>query len=272
MPSNRSPNPRRVGGLYSVGSPTKTLDLSWVPDGMDRNAACILAIRIPGYEEHGTQVYHVTCDKNWVRDKDTISWMDFYADIDLEIKRGSIQSLSVSFWDKVACKYMDIDSDSSLLATIDMYWDIRKLPLVVSVINQPCHENKSATDLTIVDMKTSQLYDTEERPTNYLGYDTEERHTNYLAYDTEERAADDPWGENDETEYVGTKKRKRCKRCGQLGHMQKTCNETVYDSDAPPPAPPKSKRNKTKKKEATARPSPSTPKRKKAKKMKEVIT
>ena len=81
------------------------------------------------------------------------------------------------------------------------------------------------------------------------------RPTNYLAYDTEERAADDPWGENDEIEYVGTKKRKRCKRCGQLGHMQKTCNETVYDSDAPPPAPPKSKRNKTKKKEATARPS-----------------
>ena len=35
---------------------------------------------------------------------------------------------------------------------------------------------------------------------------------------------------------------------GQLGHMQKTCNETVYDTDAPPPAPPKSKRNKTKKK------------------------
>jgi hypothetical protein len=27
--------------------------------------------------------------------------------------------------------------------------------------------------------------------------------------------------------------KKRCKRCGQLGHMMKTCNETVYDSDAP---------------------------------------
>jgi len=87
----------------------------------------------------------------------------------------------------------------------------------------------------------------------------------------------------------GTKKRKKCKRCGLLGHMQKTCNETVYDSDAPPPAPPKPKRNKTKKKkEAAASPStpkikkpkkmkeaaasPSTPKRKTAKKMKEVIT
>jgi len=117
---------------------------------MDRNTACRFAIRIPGYEEHGTHVYHVTCDKNWVRDKDTISWMDFYADLNVEIKRGSNQSLSVSFWDKVACEYMDIDSDSSLLAAIDMYWDIRKLPLVVSVINQPSHENKSATDLTLL--------------------------------------------------------------------------------------------------------------------------
>jgi hypothetical protein len=32
----------------------------------------------------------------------------------------------------------------------------------------------------------------------------------------------------------GSKKRKKCKRCGQFGHIQKTCNETVYDSDAPP--------------------------------------
>jgi hypothetical protein len=29
--------------------------------------------------------------------------------------------------------------------------------------------------------------------------------------------------------------------------MMKTCNETVYDSDAPPPAAPKSKRVRTKK-------------------------
>jgi hypothetical protein len=124
---------------------------------MDHNTACRLAIRIPGYEEHGTHVYHVICDKNWVRDKDTISWMDFYADIDVEIKRASNQKLSVSFWDKVAYKYMDIDSDSSLLAAIDMYRDIRRLPLVVFVINQPSHEMKSVIDHNIVDMKTSQL-------------------------------------------------------------------------------------------------------------------
>jgi hypothetical protein len=57
---------------------------------MDRNTTCRLAICIPGYEKHSTHVYHVTCDKNWVCNKDTISWMDFYADIDVEIKRASI--------------------------------------------------------------------------------------------------------------------------------------------------------------------------------------
>jgi hypothetical protein len=35
---------------------------------------------------------------------------------------------------------------------------------------------------------------------------------------------------------------RRCRRCKQFGHMAKTCNEYVYDSDAPPPAPPKPKR------------------------------
>ena len=64
----------------------------------------------------------------------------------------------------------------------------------------------------------------------------------------------------------GSKKRKRCKRCGQLGHMQKTCNETVYDSDDPPPAQPKPKSNKTKKEKVPA--STSTPKNKRTKKEK----
>ncbi|CAO2038750.1 unnamed protein product [Urochloa humidicola] len=45
---------------------------------------------------------------------------------------------------------------------------------------------------------------------------------------------------------------KKCRRCGQLGHMMKTCNETVYDSDAPPLAPPKPKKAKTKKANTTS--------------------
>ncbi|CAL4988960.1 unnamed protein product [Urochloa decumbens] len=62
----------------------------------------------------------------------------------------------------------------------------------------------------------------------------------------------------------GSKKSRKCRRCGQFGHMQKTCNEMVYDSDAPPPAPKKPKRKRTKKEEVAG--SPSTPKRKRTKK------
>ena len=124
---------------------------------MDRNTACRFASRIPSYQEHGTHVIHATCNKNWFRDKDTISWMDFYADLDAEIKRSSAQTLSVSFWDKVACEYSDIDFDSSLLVAIDMYRDIRRLPVVVSIIIQPSHVSSLCIEVAAVDMKSSQL-------------------------------------------------------------------------------------------------------------------
>ena len=39
-----------------------------------------------------------------------------------------------------------------------------------------------------------------------------------------------------------SKGKRRCKRCGGLGHHQKTYNETVLDPNAPPPAPPKMKK------------------------------
>ena len=86
---------------------------------MDCNTACRFAIHILGYYEHGTHVYHDSCDKNWVHDKDTISWMDFYADLNVEIKQSRNTIVSVSFWDKVAYEYRNIDSDSSLLAAIE---------------------------------------------------------------------------------------------------------------------------------------------------------
>jgi len=199
MTSNRSPISRRgMGRLHITGSPTKALNLSWVPDGMDRNTSFRFAIRIPSYQEHGIQVYHATCDKNWVRDKDTISWMDFYADFDIEIKRSSVQSFSVSFWDKVACEYSEIDSDSSLLAAIDMYWEIRRLPLVVSVINQPSHDNSLCTEVDAVDMKSSHLLICSSEMKLDLVNSDEPTEPAKPASNT-----NDPWGENDEIEYVG---------------------------------------------------------------------
>jgi hypothetical protein len=40
---------------------------------------------------------------------------------------------------------------------IDIYWEIRRLPLVVSVINQPSHDNSLCTEVDAVDMKSSHL-------------------------------------------------------------------------------------------------------------------
>jgi hypothetical protein len=91
---------------------------------MDPNAACRLFIHIPAYEQHvenGRHEYYVSSHKNWVRDKDTISWMDFYADLDEEIKHGRNQSLSVTFWDKIAGEYKEIVSDATLLAAFEMF-------------------------------------------------------------------------------------------------------------------------------------------------------
>ena len=122
---------------------------------MDRNTACRFAIRILSYQEHGTHVIHASCNKNWVHDKDTISWMDLYADLDDEIKQGRVQSSSVSFWDKVACEYSDIDSDSSLLVAIDIYWDPRRLPVLVSIINQPNHDSSLFSEVDAVDMQSN---------------------------------------------------------------------------------------------------------------------
>lgn len=77
-----------------------------------------------------------------------------------------------------------------------------------------------------------------------------------------------------------TKRRAKCKRCGWFGLLDKTCNEPVLDSDAPPPAPPKPKRSRKKSKKmhvvttaSEASAPPATPKsRKKSKKVHVVST
>ena len=53
----------------------------------------------------------------------------------------------------------------------------------------------------------------------------------------------------------------KCSRCNQLGHMAKTCNEYVYDSDSPQLAPPKPKRKRGKKNMTVVPSSASTPPR-----------
>jgi hypothetical protein len=115
---------------------------------MDPDSSIRVALRIVPYEQFvdGSRVVlHYSRDVNWVVDKDTMSWMDLYADLEVEIKHSVMQKLVVTFWDKICHKYKEIDSDSTLLAAFDMYWQIRRLPLTIAVINQPISEADSST-------------------------------------------------------------------------------------------------------------------------------
>lgn len=109
----------------------------------------------------------------------------------------------MSFWDKVACEYREIDFDSSLVAAINMYWGIRRLPLVVSVTNKPRHVTIVPTDVAIIDIKSSQmLICSTEIKSNLVARVLTDVITSAPTNDPTSHV-DDPWGENDEIAYVG---------------------------------------------------------------------
>jgi hypothetical protein len=193
---------------------------------MDPNAACRLSIHIPAYEQHvenGRHEYHDNSHKNWVRDRDTISLMDFCADLDDEIKHGRNQSLSVTFWDKIAGEYKEIVSNSTLHAAFHMYQDMRRLPLLVLVIIKPCSSVVflCGSRFTCTIHTAEHMYCcgrsytkdahpsepiAEARPASKAGSakpaaNIEESPANDDPLG--EAADDDPWGEHAEIEYVG---------------------------------------------------------------------
>lgn len=73
------------------------------------------------------------------------------------------------------------------------------------------------------------------------------------------RAAGRPWTRRIRGVEEGGSAATKRKRCGQFGHMQKTCNEIVYDSDVPPPALPKPKRKRGKKHKEVIPEQPTSP-------------
>jgi hypothetical protein len=115
----------------------------------------------------------------------------------------------VTFWDKIYHVYKEIDSDSTLLATFDMYWQIRRLPLTIAVIDQPISESDSGTQcsshagskltmnakLPDVVVESQQLDNSNPPPNS-------DEPSSEPANPADDRTPD-PWGENAEVEYVG---------------------------------------------------------------------
>ena len=109
---------------------------------MDPTSTCRLAISVPTYVEQrpdGLDDYHVTANYMRVVDKDKFSWMGFLGCLGEEIVHGVDQELQVTFFDKTKDETVRIDSDSALLHAFDVYWDSRKVPLTVHVVDtSPC--------------------------------------------------------------------------------------------------------------------------------------
>ncbi|WVZ84847.1 hypothetical protein U9M48_031833 [Paspalum notatum var. saurae] len=243
-----------MGRLRSIDSPKKALDLSWVPDGMDHSAACRLAIRVPGYEqlvENDRTEYHITNDEkvfhaNLFPDNENIS--DYIPDTDEE--------------DNDNCA---VDDDEDCVA-VEHVTDLENPKIEVGVTFEDGHTFKKAIRQYAIlnEIEIAAPYSEAKSSEPPEGGRVTDLSAIYLSIPP-----------RNSSHNRGSKKRRQYKRCGQFGHIQKTCNETVYDSDAPPPVPPKPKRKRAKKKEEVVteevEANPSTPKRKRTKRMKEVI-
>jgi len=109
---------------------------------MDPMAAYRVAIRVPTYVEQRPDRlndYHIIDNFKCVVDKDTTNWMDFNAMLAKEIVHRKDQALKVTFLEKTMDEIVPIDSDSALLEAFHVYWESRRLPLIVEFVDiGPC--------------------------------------------------------------------------------------------------------------------------------------
>lgn len=75
----------------------------------------------------------MTSDLSWVLDKGTVCFIDLLSDLDAAIKHGSKKEMTITFGDKRGNRYTQIASDDALLDAFEQYWDIKKLPITVTV-------------------------------------------------------------------------------------------------------------------------------------------
>ncbi|CAL4984030.1 unnamed protein product [Urochloa decumbens] len=120
----------------SLDSPSQPVNLEWVPEGMDLSSACRVALHIPNYVEisnGGRHISHGNRDFQLVVDRDTTNLKDLSADISALVKHGINQGMNLTFWDNEICTHSALTSDSILMDAFDMYWELRRLPLIVTI-------------------------------------------------------------------------------------------------------------------------------------------
>ncbi|KAM0854691.1 hypothetical protein ACQ4PT_050281 [Festuca glaucescens] len=175
--------------------------MSWVPDGMDSSSTIRIDVRVCAYAEfvdNGTQVWHSTRDELKVLDRNCVNFKDFSEELDQEIKHGLNQKLLITFWDKVSHSFEEINLDTSLLTVIDMYWDERRLPIMVSIVCKG-DSNTSACVPQLTAPLNQRDKQQQQQPTDN---EHDSAHSEHASSSSEEPPVLDDWVDA-EVEYVG---------------------------------------------------------------------
>ncbi|WVZ74436.1 LOW QUALITY PROTEIN: hypothetical protein U9M48_022615 [Paspalum notatum var. saurae] len=208
-------SPKRTKRLRpSLDSPSKELNLEWVPEGMDPSSACRVLVRVPGYvevAEDGRHVFHETKEIKLVVDRDKTNLKDLLDDIAAEVKCGSSQGINVTYWNKVTKAYCNLTSDSQLLDALDNYWAIRRLHLSAAVydtlsVTYTQQLNSQSTEhlqnLGSEQLQNSGSLSVEPAGNSSKGDKSDDIGNSSKGEKSDEEEEEEPW-EEDEVEYVG---------------------------------------------------------------------
>ena len=103
---------------------------------MDSSSACRIYVCIPNYAEvtdDGSTTVHPNNYLNFVVDRDRSNVKDITDEIATGMKLWTNQGMSISFWNKRISKFCSLTSDALLMEAMDLYWDMRRVPLYVDV-------------------------------------------------------------------------------------------------------------------------------------------
>lgn len=113
----------------------------------------------------------------------------------------------MSYWDKSAKRYAEIAFDSSLLDAFDMYWEMRRLPLIVNVSDDPRNRTEPCTDQgNSQGSASNETGDGHVACTDHVLATQESQvvgHKTIKPTKASSKKKADDWGESDEVEYVG---------------------------------------------------------------------
>lgn len=159
-----------------------------------------------------------------VLDRDCVNFKDLSEELDQEIKHGLNQKLLITFWDKVSHSFAEINHDTSLLTAIDMYWDERRLPVMISVV---CKVDNNTS--TCVPQLTSPLNPTDKSQQQQTTDNAcDFANSEHESSSSEEPPILDDWVDA-EVEYVGVDD--ECEYKELLTDSDESNSNDVHDSD-----------------------------------------